>query len=380
MIHVEKKDKKNCSGCTACANICPTKAITMKSDSEGFVYPSIEEKLCIDCCLCDKVCPFHEKYERCQNAYDEPKYIVAIHNNKDIRRTSRSGGAFMAFSEYILKQGGIVYGVALDSDCSAVHIKVSSSDKLKLLQGSKYVQSDKKDVFSKVRSDLLQGNPVLFSGTPCEVSGLLSYLKTSNTNTERLYTCDIICHGTPSPLMWKENIKLISKKLGKLPERVDFRDKKFGWRSHIESYHSGNKKIYSNVFTTLFYKHLFLRPACSNCQYCNRLRSGDITLADAWGVEKVNKALADNRGASLLLINSDKGKELFQECNSDLTWFPIVLDQFRQPNLEHPSTESPIREKFWQDYRQYQYKYVSRKYYDIISKAKLIYNILSRRY
>lgn len=370
------KEKADCCGCTACEQICNQGAISMQEDAEGFFYPHINRDKCTNCGLCQKVCSFHGSYVKAEKHLLKAKCMAAVHKEEKIQKTSRSGGAFMAFAEFMIKHyDGIVYGVALDDEHYAHTVRVSTVDSLKELQGSKYVQSDKKDSFRMVRADLSKGKKVLYSGTPCEVSGLLSFLEKSHTDTSGLTTCDIVCHGTPSPCIWSDNIRFIEKKHKKI-RHVEFRDKVFGWRAHIESYQGLHKKYYANVFTTLFYKHLMLRPSCSTCHFCNFDRCGDVTIGDCWGVEKRYPSIQASKGVSLLLINSAKGEELLEQMGEVLQLYPLEQDECIQPNLMHPSKESPRREKFWMDYQKHGYRYVSFKYYDVISLMKLVYNIV----
>ena len=372
------KSASECCGCSACSMACPVGAITMQADAEGFLYPVVNETVCVDCSMCVKACSFDKNYAKADGAC-EKSYYALVHRDAEIRRTSRSGGAFFAMAKAILAQGGVVYGVALDDAFCAKTVRIASIEELPALQGSKYVQSNKGDAFRRVREDLTAGLSVLFSGTGCEVSGLHSYLRLTNTDTARLYTCDIVCHGVPSPLLWKDNVAYMEKKMkGKIDE-VSFRDKRFGWRSHIESYRSGKKIRYANRYTSIFYEHLSLRPSCGSCHFCNYDRCGDMTIADFWGVDSLQLPIAHEKGVSLLIIHTERGKELIHTVMAELDLFPTRKEDTKQPNFFSPSRLSPKREQFWKGYEKKGYKRTTDSYYSVTDRLKLIYNCLLRR-
>lgn len=372
------KTKNDCCGCGACYAACPVHAITMIPDEEGFLYPSINEKTCVDCGLCLSVCSFCDNYAR-TDMQNGSQYYALVHKDLGVRKSSRSGGAFVALSSAILSQGGVVYGVALNDSFEAKHTRIDSIDSLSLLQGSKYVQSDKGDSFIDVKKDLEAGRKVFYSGTGCEISGLLSYLKNSKVDMNSLYTCDIVCHGVPSPLIWQENLKYIEKKMKTKIDRVSFRDKIFGWRSHIESYQSGNKILYANRYTTLFCSGVCIRPSCGACHFCNYERCGDFTIADFWGSEKLELSFDRSNGISLLMVHTDKGRELMKDAEADFCAIEVKKEQTEQPNLVRPSTLSPQRSSFWSSYIKLGYKRTTRRFYPLINRVRLLYNRLLRR-
>lgn len=366
------KYKEDCCGCTACKNICPKNAITMKRDEEGFSYPSIDSNLCIECNLCKKICNFKKDYDRSDN-FDSPKVHAVKYKDEKERMSSRSGGMFVAISDFIFNRNGIVYGASFDENFNVIHRRIQSKKERILIKGSKYVQSDLKDTFSNVKKDLEEGNLVLFSGTPCQTAGLKSYLK-NNKNICNLYLCDIVCHGAPSPLIWKEYVNFIEKKYNDKLVQFDFRDKSFGWNTHIESFtlSKKNKKIYTEYYTKIFYEHLMLRPSCHNCKYTNFERPSDITIADFWGIEKLFPEFDDNKGVSLVLINSNKGMEIFNESLNDIYYKEANIDSCIQPNLKEPSKPSSIREQFWNDYYKKGFIYILKRYsgYGYVNKIK----------
>lgn len=232
MINI--KTPADCCGCTACASICPHDAITMKPDALGFLYPDVDDSKCIDCGLCEKVCAFNDNYDTSLNL-DKPLAYGARHKDMNEIETSRSGAAFIAISDYILEQGGVVYGAGYTDHFRVVHKRATTKEERNEFKGSKYVQSDMCGVFRQVKKDLRDGLIVLFSGTPCQTSGLNSYV--GKKLRENLYLVDIVCHGVPSPFVWRDYLAYLEKKQGSPIVWVNFRDKqKYGWAAHHETF------------------------------------------------------------------------------------------------------------------------------------------------
>ncbi len=344
------RSKKDCSGCSACVEICPVKAIEMKADHEGFLYPEIDQNLCIHCGACDRFCSFRSLPARRRD--DLPEAYGAKHKKIVTRETSRSGGAFIAISDTILNKGGVVYGAVLDESGKVFHMRAETPKMRDRMKGAKYVQSDMRGILKQAEEDLCSGRKVLFSGTPCQVAGLKELLAFKKINSDNLLTCDLVCHGVPSPAIWADYCSYIQKKYHARIVKADFRDKSFGWDTHCESFVMNNgKKIVSRDYTDLFYDHIMFRPSCHNCKFSNINRVGDITLADFWGVEKSDPTFGDAKGVSLLLINTEKGKQAFTEACSDLEWIKCDIRNCIQPTLVKPSEASPRREMFWESYQ-----------------------------
>lgn len=355
------REKKDCSGCTACVGICPVEAISMKKDPEGFLYPTIDQNSCVHCGACDKFCSFKTVERR--DIDDLPEAYGVKHKRSATRISSRSGGAFIAISDIILSKKGVIYGAAMDRNGKVGHIRAESGRKRDRMKGAKYVQSDLNQTFKKVSEDLNSGRKVLFSGTPCQVAGLKELLEYKKIDQSNLLTCDLVCHGVPSPLIWADYLRYIRKKHHSRIITADFRDKSFGWDTHCESFVLENgKKIVSRDYTDLFYEHIMFRPSCHNCHYANVNRVGDITLADFWGVEKSDPAFADSKGVSLVLVNSEMGKEVFQQASKDLQCIECDIRNCIQPTLVKPSSPSPLREVFWQNYQEKGFEYALKKY------------------
>lgn len=362
MINI--KEKSQCCGCSACLNICPTDAITMEHDILGFLYPIIDSQKCIDCGLCDKVCDFNNKYDK-SFLLPSPNVYGAWQKDDVERMNSQSGALFSAFAKFVLKEGGIVYGVALNSDFKAEHIRISDLEELYRLKKSKYVQSDIGITFKRIVNDLVDGQTVLFSGTPCQASGLRSFIKNKRVDDNKLYIINIICHGVPSPYIWKDNIKYVERKMKKKVLSANFLDKSIcGWHGGKESYtFQKGKPFVSELYTKLYYKHLMLRSSCYICPFANFQHPGDITIGDFWGLDKIKPELdKEDKGISLVIINTQKGISLFNKIKAYINYFDSNISECLQPNLEKPTAPNPMCKQFEQDYSDYGFDYIARKY------------------
>ena len=366
---IQITDKSRCSGCTACASVCAQDAITMQPDALGFLYPVVDKDKCTDCGLCEKVCAFNDHYDTSQNL-PQPDAYAARHKDMREVETSRSGAAFIAISDYILENGGVVYGAGYADHFRVVHKRAVTKEEREEFKGSKYVQSDLTGVFRQVKKDLKDGLTVLFSGTPCQTAGLNAYI--SKKLREHLILVDIVCYGVPGPYLWRDYLAYLEKKQGDKICWVNFRDKqKYGWAAHHETFKfvNGGKM----GFTYLFYQHIMFRQSCGKCHYTNMKRPSDITLADFWGWQKTDPDInADDKGVSLVLINTEKGRELFEAVKDRMTVIPAKLENCLQPNLQHPSVIHPKRMAFERDYERKGFEYVMKKYGEdgIIKKAR----------
>lgn len=374
MIKID--NPQNCCGCTACASVCPRKAITMQPDALGFLYPQIDKDICTNCGLCEKVCTFNENYEKSSdNILDV--YAVRHKDIKEIEK-SRSGAMFVAITDYILENNGVIYGAGYSDHFRVTHKRATTAKERDEFRGSKYVQSDLGDTFSQVAYDLKEELLVCFSGTPCQVAGLRSFLKIKKIDTDKLIVVDIVCHGTPSPYIWRDYLAYIEKKHKGKATEVSFREKKvLGWVAHKESFTINGEKIITNTYTNLFYKHIMLRHSCAVCHYTNTERCSDITLADFWGWEKADEQFnIDNKGVSLVLVNSEKGKKLLTLVSRDIDIKETTIQIARKLNhpLNTPSTANPNRDKFERDYARKGFLHIIKKY----SNQGLVYQIERR--
>ena len=374
--------KYNCSGCTACMDSCPNDAILMVADSEGFKYPEINETKCLDCGLCQKVCPFHKDYNEGKKS-QIPAAYAAKYKDDSVRLSSSSGGMFTALSNFILGENGVVYGAAFDDDFRVCHQKAENMVERDKFKGSKYVQSDLGKIFLDVKTELDNDKDILFTGTPCQIAGLRAYL--GHKKYEKLILCDLVCLGTPSPLIWSDYINLLLKNKTTKLKRFNFRDKGAGWhKSRLYAMFADGSTMYNtpmvDLFDSIFYQHIVLRPSCHACVFTNFDRVSDITIADFWGIEKCKPDFDDNKGVSLVLINTKKGEAIFENVKECLIYESSSIDECKQRHLTEPAKPSPKRDVFWKDYYEHNFKYVAKKYtnYGFINrvKHKVKHNIL----
>ncbi len=371
--------KDMCSGCTACMNICPVDAITMIADSEGFEYPHIDETKCTECGLCQKICPF-QPGQATQDDFRRPLSIFAAkHQNNDIRLASSSGGMFTALSDYILDKRGVVYGAAFDKEFRVCHQKAENKTDRDKFRGSKYVQSHLGDIFQDAKAELNRGREVLFGGTPCQIAGLRAFL--GDKKYGGLILCDLVCHGTPSPLIWKEYVSLLEKRMRCNLQSFKFRDKGDGWHtSRLYAEFVNGACLYHmplvDSFNSIFYQHIALRPSCHNCIFTNFARPSDITIADFWGIEKCKPDFDDNQGVSLVLLNTPKGEAIFDKIKGHLDYVASSIEECRQRHLTEPAEPSPKRAVFWNDYYEYGFEYVAKKYTDYGFVNGLKHNVI----
>lgn len=289
--------------------------------------------------------------------------LYAVKNkDESVRAKSRSGGTFTALSDYVLNKHGVVYGCILDNDLNVIHSRATTWQQRDLMRGSKYVQSAIGDSFQKAKDDLENDKYVLFSGTSCQIAGFLGYL--GDKTYDKLICVDIVCHGVPSNLIWQNYKKWIENKEKEKVISVNFRNKnKFGWKAHVESLTLQNgKNIDSEVFKNLFLSENILRPACYQCPYKSIDHPGDITLADYWGIDKAVPGFNDNKGVSLVLVNSEKGQKLFDDIKENLIYKKTKLEDSLQPALIKPFSKPKERVEFWDDFKNYNFDYIARKY------------------
>lgn len=351
-------EKSQCCGCSACQQICPKNCISMQEDNEGFLYPKIDSNLCVNCHLCEKVCPVLNIYE----ASVYPLSFACINKDKNIVQNSSSGGFFTVLAKYIIEKDGVVFGVRFDDKWSAIFDYTDNEEELYKYRGSKYVQPFIGDNYRKVKSLLSAGRPVLFVGTSCQVSGLNHFLR---KKYENLITVDIVCHSIPSPKVWRKYLDCI-KKQNEIYS-ITFRDKSFGWRNYglkitgkskdgnlLNIIHEGKDQ---NLYMRGFLSDLYTRPSCSNCPARNYTSGSDIMIADFWGVEKYHPEIDTNSGISLVLVKTDKGKEVFESIKNNFNTIQVSYDEVEDKGLHRPITSSSNPHY----YRSYFYKKIKQK-------------------
>ena len=352
-------NKSHCTGCTACVTICPKSCIVLEADDEGFMYPRVMQEMCVDCGLCEKVCPVDKKIVELEK--DSPCLYAAYHNNEKIRHDSSSGGIFSAIAEKVIEEGGTICGCVCDGNKLIKHTFIHKVEDLHKLRGSKYVQSSIEGVFSRIKEYLLNNTPVLFCGTPCQVAGLISFVPAKLQ--ERLYTIDFICHGVPSPKVWDKYVKWQETVHNSHITDVSFRSKIKGWTfSHMvlefENSEQYSKSLERDKYLRGFLNDVTLRPSCYECSFKTVNRVSDLTLADFWGIKKVDPSMYRKDGVSLVLVQSKKGESLMMAIDSKITKKEEPLEKVTSININlQKSVVKPTnRELFFANIDKYDYK------------------------
>lgn len=359
-------NKEECFGCGACANSCPRNAITMVADGKGFLYPEINESLCVNCMVCKLSCQIQHEDEMKE---DKATKCYGFKNEDSIRRKSSSGGAYTAISDYVLSESGSCFGTVFTDTKDVIFQKAVNKQERDRFLGSKYVQSSIGTAYIEIGKELKNHEKVLFTGTPCQVSGLKHYLKAKKISTEGLLTVDLLCHGTPSPKVWKDYVRFLEDGNNARMISYTFRDKDKGWIGyHIKAeYDNGNSECESReelTFLTIFSMDIALRPSCYKCPYACRERCGDITIGDYWGIHQLDEIFADNKGVSLVVPNNNLGEKLISSIfkNPLYRWKEYSYSNVNQPNLEHPTLKNLVTDIFWKDYQTKGFLWIIKKY------------------
>ena len=290
------------------------------------------------------------------------KSFIVKQKDLDSRMKSRSGGIFVAVSDQVLAEGGVIYGAVLDSRFNAVHTRAENKTERDRMRGSKYVQSDMNNAYQLACEDLKEHRLVLFTGTPCQIDGMKALCPKGCE--EYLICMDIVCHGVPSPRVWNDFKSYMERKYKGKIEMVDFRNKeRFGWSDHWETITINGKEHDSQVYMKMFYEHTFLRDACYVCPYKNLNRGSDLSIADAWGVETANPDFDDNRGVSLVLVNTEKGKFWFEKSVSDCDYLECDLEQYMQEPLRKPFERPAGTDEVWKEYDENSFEDIVKKHY-----------------
>jgi coenzyme F420-reducing hydrogenase beta subunit len=314
------KNKNECSGCMACANSCPKNAISMTADEYGFYYPIIDETKCVGCKKCVSVC------EKTKNiALRKPlKCFAATHKDEMTLNSSSSGGAFSALADYILENNGLICGCIMTNDFDVIHVLSNDMDVIEKMKKSKYVQSNVGDVYKEIKNALATGRLILYTGTPCQVAGLLSAI--DGEKYDNLITIDIVCHGVPNNLLFHQYISYLEKKYKSKIVSFDFRSKKYGWKrftSSITTISGKNIAIgkYGEFYHPAFTGGNTMRESCFSCRFSSENRVGDFTIADCWGYEKLPIPFEFNNGLSTLLFNTQKALNLMRYLSEKMNLF-----------------------------------------------------------
>lgn len=374
MINVRLDVKKEvCFGCGACSNICKNGAIKMQMDEKGFFYPVFIPDLCTECELCEKVCPINNyQYQ------NEATYIYAVKNKSEVVRSqSASGGAFSAIAEYVLKNNGAVYAAKYTKDYSVEHVLIHNIEHLKFLRGSKYSQSNFHNNIPEVIRALSYKKIVAIVGTPCQIAAIKNLLKYVKHNAAVLLI-DIVCHGVPSSKVFKLHIDLLEKKYGECAG-YRTRSKLQGWHHYFERYKACNGKCYSKseltqAYQVLFKSNLCLRESCYTCKYASTERVSDLTLGDFWGVEKVFPEWDDDKGISIILVNSALGEKIYDEIAVRFDAKQTTMQNVRQRHLYEPCSRPQNTDDFWNILLNEGYYFAYKKYgrLTLVGKIKRI--------
>lgn len=374
---IEIKDKRACTGCGACTNACPRHIITMDEDSDGFIYPKVKVEDCIECHLCEKSCPMLKERKDVCTSYDNyPVFYAGQLKDKDNLMEVSSGGAFWAFSKTVIDNGGIVYGAVQTDVDNIYHQRAETLEEIRAIRRSKYFQSDTKLTFAQVKADLKDGKNVLYSGTGCQIAGLKTYLGKEYDN---LITCDVVCHGVPSRIVWKTYRKEKEEREGKIIKDLVFRDKSAGW-SHNQykiTYQDGSVEKEAStqqLFHAGYLQGLFYRPSCGVCRFASLPRVADVTLADYWLYQGRFRQPGNDLGVSLITVNSNQGQRLLDASvkylDIELTEQIKALASCRHLD-EHPS-ENPDRENFFKLFNEAGYYVAATKYITSAGNTNLV--------
>lgn len=367
-------NKIDCCGCTACAGICPKQCIEMKEDTEGFVYPVVSIENCINCRVCERVCPVLNK--KSIESYAQRGFIVQ-NKDKKILRESTAGGAFTAIAKYVIDQGGVVFGAELAKDLTVHHICVEQEKDLFRLRNSKYVQSFVGgELLKQVKSFLKDGKYVCFSGTPCQIEGLKNYL---GNNCSNLITVDVVCRAVPSPMIFRKYLEYQEKKMEGKIQSVRFRDKYYGYKystmNIITDRNHGNyhKGVESDPWLRAFFSNICDRPSCHRCRFRSRYRVSDFTIWDCFHVGRFSKELDNDKGATRMLIHTEKGEKIFNEIKNQYKYIEIELEKalIGTKELEESVKSHKNRTAFFKDAAVLNGTQLFEKYFPVTVKVRM---------
>ena len=369
---------QNCSSCAACANVCARSAISMPLDAEGFYRPVIDAEKCVQCGACERICPWNKPVENPNVADVSPKTVAAYAKDESVRLQSSSGGIFTVLAERVLDDGGVVVGVAQVVPTRFGHIVVDNKADLEKLRGSKYVQADVGLVYREVRGLLKAGRKMLFSGTPCQVAGLYAVL--GSAASADLFTVDIVCHGTPSVKVFEKYVREMEKTDDSALDGVNFRDKSEGWSGYAllhrfrsgesVSVHHGRSK-----YMRLFLSRICQNVSCDECHYRKLPRIADISLGDYWGISNHHPEMDDNKGTSVVLLNTAHGRELFDSVAGKVTQCDSKIEYAiaGNPCIVRSSTQHPKRAEFFANLDKYTLDQLIKEYCPFPSALKRVY-------
>lgn len=334
-----KRRRTACCGCAACADACPTGAVRMVPDGEGFRYPAVDEARCVRCGRCEAVCPLGQS-----SAGDGGRRSLGARAREDVLRLgSSSGGVFPVLAEYVLRRRGVVFGAAFGKSMEVIHREAWSAAELEALRGTKYVQSRTDGVYCRAEKLLKKGIWVLFCGTPCQVCGLRRFL---GREYPRLLLVDLVCYGVPSPGLWRDYTAFLERRRGSLTA-FSFRDKRNRDHGHTRAYTAGGReytaKLSGDLYCAMYFANLTIRPSCHACVFAGPERESDFTLGDFWGVGQVRPEADDGMGVSLVILHTDRARKIWSEVQEAFDWFFCEEAAALQPRLKGPTPPSQLR-------------------------------------
>lgn len=364
MINISNKIE--CCGCNACGDVCAHGAISFKTDKEGFWYPEVDAEKCSDCGLCENVCPMLHKQEK--NA-EEPKVYGAYTKDEAVRLDSTSGGIFSELATAVFVENGMVGGAIYDADHTVSQIVTADKEMLPKLRSSKYLQSDAQGVYKQIQNELKAGYKVLFCGTPCQIHALKNYV--NEKNQANLTTIDFICRGVNSPKVWLKYLEMLERQFDSKAVEIKAKNKKWGWHRFSMRVNFENGKEYcQDRYTDLFFVGYlnagnFCRPSCYECQFKGFPQAADITFADFWGIENIDTLMDQDKGTSLVVVNTEKGQKLFDSIKEKITWKEYSVDVLMMKHEANNSLHAGIdnREAFFSALDKKPFEQVAKAYF-----------------
>lgn len=377
-LSAEKKPiTDSCVGCGACKAVCKVDAVSLTRNQGGFIKAFNDTNKCVNCGMCSNVCPIENIPSK-----SAPQNVFAFKANDEIRKNSTSGGAGTALAEAVIKNNGSVYGAYLDDNFHLRHIRTDSVEDIGLLHGTKYIQSDMTGVFESLKNDLLNENPVLFIGTPCQIASVRNFVSKEKLDARKLYLCDIICHGVPSPKVFKDYIAWLDKTEKDGVKKYYFRNKAVSWRGDSSAAETKTSDFIhdknTSAFLNMYYSNNITNEACFECRFTSQDRVSDLTISDFWGIENDNPEFEDKLGVSMVMVNTSKGKVLFDMLEGEKT--VANIENAKQPQLKQPPSKPQDYDEFRQNYRKNGIEYAIKNYG--IPKTTLksrIYNIIKSK-
>ena len=354
---IEIKDKKDCCGCWACENVCPVQCISMDEDNEGFRYPTVDKDKCINCHLCEKVCPIIN-VEPDKPNHNQRAFLLQ-HKDKQILHESASGGAFTAIASYVIRKGGVVFGAAYTDNYVVAHQYVEKIEDLWKFRNSKYVQSEMRNAYAQCKEFLKQGRIVCFSGVPCQLEGLLRFLRKPYEN---LITVDVLCHSITSPKVFRLYVSAQEEKFGREISNIKFRDKTpYGYKYSQMSVYKNGKQVYregvdTDMYLRSFFSDINVRPSCYDCKFKKQHHLTDFSIWDCFEVYKFSKNLDNDKGVTRLLVNTNKGLQIIESLKEEAMIMEISVEKAVSGVKEmlHSVKKNPKRKAFFSQISDFQ--------------------------